>query len=99
MSSEALVAVLGMAVVSYACRAGGFWVMRYVPLSGRVRAWLNGIPMAIMGAVLAPAAVKGGPPEWLGLAVTFLAMKTTGNDLLAVAAGVAVVAVARAYLV
>jgi len=98
MVSSTAIAILGMAVVSFACRAGGFWAMRYVPLSLRVRAWLSGIPMAVMGAVLAPAIARGGPPEWAGFAVTFLAMKTTGNDLVAVGAGIVVVAVGRSLI-
>lgn len=98
MVSSTAIAILGMALVSYACRIGGFWAMRYVPLSGRVRAWLSGIPMAVMGAVLAPAALRGGPPEWAGFVVTFAAMKFTGNDLVAVGAGILVVALGRAYL-
>ena len=98
MVTSTAVAILGMALVSYLCRIVGFWAVGFVPLSGRVRAWLSGIPMAVMGAVLAPAAVKGGPPEWAGFAVTFLAMKTTGNDLVAVGAGILVVALGRALL-
>jgi len=98
MVSNTAVAILGMALVTYACRVGGFWAMRYVPLSGPVRGWLAGIPMAVMGAVLAPAALSGGPPEWAGLAVTFAAMKATNNDLVAVGAGIAVVALGRVLL-
>lgn len=97
MVSSTAVAILGMALVSYLCRIGGFWAMRYVPLSGRVRAWLSGIPMAVMGAVLAPAAVKGGPPEWAGFVVTFAAMKATNNDLVAVGAGIVAVALGRSF--
>lgn len=95
MTPDLVVALLAMGAVSYACRAGGFWAMRFVRLSGRVRAWLNGIPIAVMGAVLAPAIYRGGPAEWLGFAVTVGLMKATGSDLLAVGAGVAVVALAR----
>jgi uncharacterized membrane protein len=96
MVDSPTLAILGMAAVCYACRIGGFWAMRYVPLSPGVRAWLAGIPMAVMGAVLAPALARGGPAEWAGLAVTFVAMKATGNDILAVLAAVATVGLVRA---
>lgn len=99
MTPETLAALLAMAGVSYACRAGGFLMMRFVSLnSRRVRAWLNGIPIAIMGSILAPTLVKGGPAEWLGFAVAVIAMKATGSDLAAAAAGVAVVALVRGFL-
>jgi uncharacterized membrane protein len=85
-----------MGAVSYACRAGGFAMMHYLPLaSRRVRAWLNGIPIAIMGSLLAPALLKGGPAEWLGFATSAIVYKTTGSDIAAVAAGVAAVATMR----
>ncbi|MCC7049863.1 MAG: AzlD domain-containing protein [Alphaproteobacteria bacterium] len=97
MTPEILLALLAMAGVSYACRAGGFLMMRFVSLSSRrVRAWLNGIPIAIMGSILAPTLAKGGPAEWLGFAVAAIAMKATGSDLVAVAAAVFAVAVTRA---
>ena len=47
---------------------GGFFLMRYVSITPRVEAWLRAIPIALIGAILGPIAVNGGPPEWLGLA-------------------------------
>lgn len=35
----------------------------------------------LFGAILGPAAVNGGPPEWIGLAVVLAVMRLTGNDL------------------
>ena len=97
MTREIWIALIVMGTVSYACRAGGFLAMRYVPLrSRRVRAWLNGIPISIMGAVLAPAVLEGGPPEWLGCLVAGGMFKATGSDIAAVAGAVMAVAVARA---
>ena len=99
MTAETLVALLVMGAVSFACRAGGYVMMRFVPLSSRrVKAWIGGIPIAIMGSLLAPALLKGGPAEWLGFAVAGVAFKTTGNDIVAVAAAVATVALARTQL-
>lgn len=99
MTTDLLVALAAMAAVSYACRVGGFLLMRFVSLdSPRVRAWLDGIPISIMGALLAPALLKGGPPEWLGFAVAGGTYKATGSDIGATIAAVAAVALARAYL-
>jgi uncharacterized membrane protein len=98
ISREALFAILAMAVMSYTCRAAGFWMMRFVKPSPWVEAWLKSIPMAIMGAILAPVAIKAGPPEMIGFAAAFLAMRYTKHDMLSAAIGVAAVAVMRALL-
>jgi uncharacterized membrane protein len=95
MRIDVVAAILLMAAASHLCRAGGYFLMRYVTLTPRVRAWLQAIPVALMGAVLGPAAVNGGPPEWAGLAVAAGAMRATGNDFLSIAAGMATVALMR----
>jgi uncharacterized membrane protein len=95
---DALAAILLMGLASYACRAGGFFLMRYVTVTPRVEAWLKAIPVALIGAILGPIAANGGPPEWLGLATAELAMKFIGNDFVSVIASVAVVAVTRLAL-
>ena len=94
---DALAAILLMGLASYACRAGGFFLMRYVTVTPRVEAWLKAIPVALIGAILGPIAANGGPPEWLGMATAILVMRTTGNDFVSVVASVAVVAVARLF--
>lgn len=95
---DALAAILLMGLASYACRAGGFFLMRYVTVTPRVEAWLKAIPVALIGAILGPIAANGGPPEWLGLATAVLVMKVIGNDFVSVIASVAVVAVTRLAL-
>jgi uncharacterized membrane protein len=94
---DVLVAILLMGIASYACRAGGFFLMRYVALTPRVEAWLSAIPIALIGAIVGPVAVKGGPPEWLGLATAVGLMRFTGNDFISAIGAVAVVAIARAF--
>jgi uncharacterized membrane protein len=95
ISANALAAILLMGLASYACRAGGFFLMRYVTVTPRVEAWLRAIPVALIGAILGPVAVNGGVPEWLGLATALLLMRLTGNDFVSAIAAVAVVAMAR----
>jgi uncharacterized membrane protein len=90
------IAVLGL--VSYLCRAGGYFLMGYVRVTPRVEAWLNAIPMAIMGAILGPIAVNGGPPEWTGLAAAVGLKHTTGSDFVSILGSVAAVAVIRQLL-
>lgn len=95
---DVLQAVLLLGLASYACRFGGFFLMRYVSITPRVEAWLRAIPIALIGAILGPVAVNGGPPEWLGLAAAIGLMRATGNDFAGVLGGVATVALMRAVL-
>jgi uncharacterized membrane protein len=94
---EAIAAILLMGLASYACRAGGFFLMRYVTVTPRVEAWLKAIPIALVGAILGPVAVNGGPAEWLGLVAAILLMRVTGNDFVAVVGSIALVVVTRLY--
>ncbi|MGL5114125.1 MAG: AzlD family protein [Beijerinckiaceae bacterium] len=92
---EFLPLLLAMAVAAFACRAAGFFLMRYVTVTPRIEAALKATPLAVMVGIVAPAALKGGPAEWAGLAMIFLVMRLQGNDLVAAFAGVATVAAVR----
>lgn len=93
--TDVLLAILLLGIASYACRAGGFFMMRYVAITPRVEAGLRAVPVALVGAILGPIAARGGPPEWAGLAVAMLGMRLTGNELLSALAAVAIVAGGR----
>jgi uncharacterized membrane protein len=87
-----------LAVASYACRAGGFWLMRFIAVTPRVEAALRAAPLAVMVGVVAPAALRGSIAELIGLAVVGLTMWWRRNDVIAMLAGVAAVAAARGWL-
>ena len=70
-------------------------LMRFVPLTPRVRAGLEAIPLAVMAGIMAPALLRGGVPEIAGTIATVGAIKLGGNDLLAILAGLATVAALR----
>jgi uncharacterized membrane protein len=95
---DAFAAILLMGFASYACRAGGYFLMRYVSVTPRVAAWLKAIPIALIGAILGPVAANGSPAEWLGLGTAIAMMRLTGNDFVGVVASVAVVAIGRAVI-
>jgi uncharacterized membrane protein len=95
---ELLPALLALAAASFACRAAGFWLMRYVTVTPRLKAALAAAPLAVMLGITAPAAARDEPPELLGLAVIVVVMRLTRSDLVAALAGVAVVAVGRALM-
>ncbi len=90
--------ILLLGFASYACRAGGFLLMRYVTLSPALSRVLRAIPMALMGALLGPVAFHGGLPEWAGLATAVLLTRCLRNHFVAMALAVAVVAMLRAAL-
>lgn len=99
LRSELLPLLCALALASFACRAGGFWLMRFVTVTPRLRATLAAAPLAVMLGIVTPAALRGGLPEWIGLAATFAAMRLWRNDLIAMFCGVAAVAICRGLMV
>lgn len=93
---DVLLAILAMAAAAYACRAGGYFMMGYVRITPRVEAFLKSIPISLVAAMLSVAAVRGSPPEWLGLATAIAIMAVSRNQFLAAVLGCATVATARA---
>jgi uncharacterized membrane protein len=96
---DILLAIALLGGVSMLCRFGGFFLMRYVKITPRVEAWLRAMPVALVGAIIGPVAVKGGPPEWLGLAAAALLMRFVGNEFVGCLGGIATAALARLVLV
>jgi uncharacterized membrane protein len=95
IAPEFLWALLAMAVASFACRAGGFALMRFVPVTPRLEAGLKAIPIGVMLGIVAPVAASGRLPEIAGLGAVLVMMKLTGSDLAAALSGVAAVALLR----
>ena len=92
---ELLPLLFALTLASFACRAGGFWLMRFVTVTPRLRAPLAAAPLAVMLGIVTPAALRGGLPEIAGLAATFLAMYLWRRDLVATFVGVGAVALCR----
>jgi uncharacterized membrane protein len=88
-----LVAILAMAIGTYATRVAGLLFVRYVPETGRARAALDALPAAVLVAVIAPAATAG-PAEIVATAVTMFAV-TRLPLLAAVVVGVVAVSLLR----
>jgi uncharacterized membrane protein len=90
--------MLALALASYACRVGGFWLMRFVTVTPRLRVTLAAAPLAVMLGIVTPVAMRGGIAEWIGLVATFAAMRIARSDLIAMFAGIGAVALARLAL-
>ncbi len=98
MSNEAILAILGMAAVTFAVKAGGLILANRLPTEGFVAAWLRNIPGAVLAALVAPAIVTGSAAEAIAAAATALVFVVSRNLLAAMVAGVAVVYFARLLL-
>jgi uncharacterized membrane protein len=92
-----LAALAAMVVATYLMRAGGFWLMGRVPLTARVRLFLEALPGSIVVAVILPLIVKSGGAGILAVGVGGAVMIVLRNDFIAVLAGVAVAALVRAF--
>jgi uncharacterized membrane protein len=92
---EIWIAIAGMALVSYACRAGGYWAMGFVRMTPRIEAWLAAMPSALVAAILARTLASAGPVEIAGVAAAFLVARYAGGDFIGMMAGIGAVAVLR----
>ena len=91
-----LAAFAAMAVATYAMRAGGFWMMRHVPPSPRLRKMLEALPGSVIVAAVLPIVVRDGITAILAIGTAVVAMLLTRRDIVAVVAGMAVAVAARA---
>lgn len=94
----ALLAIVLMAIVTYATRAGGYWLMGRITLSPRVAVMLAYLPGAVLTSLVVPAVLEEGLAGVIALAATALAMQWRGNLLLAMLAGVGTIWLVRLML-
>jgi uncharacterized membrane protein len=94
----ALITILGMALVTYITRAGGFWLMGLVTPSPRIEAWLRQIPGAVLMAIIAPTVLASSFAETLAALATALVALRTKNVLVAMLIGVGTVSLLRLVL-
>lgn len=73
LDTTTLIAILTMALVTYATRAAGLFVADRLALTGRAKAAFDAIPPAVLIAVIAPTALTTGWPEAVAAGVTALA--------------------------
>ena len=98
MSPEAVLAILGMAAVTYAIRAGGFLLADRLPERGFIASWMRHLPGAVLASLVAPAILAGGPAEAVAAVVTALVYVLSRNLFAAMAGGVFTVYLARLAL-
>jgi len=98
MSLESWLTILGMALITFAIRAGGFLIAGRLPSTGFVATWLRHIPGAVLASLVAPAVINGGVAEWIASAAAALAYLATRNIFSTIVAGVLAVYLARLWL-
>ncbi len=98
MNEQTLIwtAILGMALVTMACRLGGYLLVSRHPPRAWVKSALNAVPGAVLTALITPA-LSAGPAEALAAAVT-LAAAWRLPPLVAIAMGAATVVLLRYIL-
>ncbi|MEP9366145.1 AzlD domain-containing protein [Xanthobacter sp. VNH20] len=92
-----VLAICVMAATTMFNRTAGFFLMRLVPVTPRVRKILDSLPGAVLVAIVAPAAVHGDAAMAAGLVVAFIVTKLTHSDFFAVLAAVVVGAAVRYF--
>lgn len=88
---SALLTTLLMAGVTYALRAGGYWMMGRVTLSPRMEAGLAYLPGAVITALVVPSAINAGVPGIVGLMAVAIIMRRWRNLFLAMVVGIGTV--------
>lgn len=92
----ALLAILGMAMVTYLTRAGGLWLMSRVPLSRTAGSFLRHLSGSVLVALVVPGLATGDLATRCGIAASLMAMVWSRRGLVAMACGVVTAAVVRA---
>ena len=89
MRWDVLAAILGMALASYLCRAGGYALLRATRPPPFVEAMLRHMPGCIFVAFLAPTLAGAGPTGWVAAAVVLATQAAFRRLAVSIAVGVA----------
>ncbi|WP_127088420.1 AzlD family protein [Aquabacter cavernae] len=92
LDASTLAAICVMAVTTLFNRTAGFMVMRFIPLTPRVRRILECLPGAVIVAIVAPTAAHGDLAMAAGLVAALAAAKFLKSDFFAVIGAVVVTA-------
>ena len=90
-----VLAIAGMALVTYGTRAGGLAIMARVPIGPRVERFLAALSGSVLVALVVPASLKGGVALQLAVAAALATMVLTKRSFLALMAAMAAAALWR----
>ncbi len=86
---DVLLAILGMALATYLCRAGGYALFRALRPPRYVEVTLQHLPGPIFVAYVAPALAMHGLKGFVAATIVVVAQAVTRNLAAAIATGVA----------
>ena len=95
MRTEVLLTIVGMALVTYATRVSGVWVMHRFSPSARMTAFLRHVPGTILVSIVAPSALDAGAPGVLAVMAAATVAFRTRSVPLAMVGGIGVLLLAR----
>lgn len=95
---EVLLVIVLMGIVTYALRAGGFWLMGRVTISPRMESALAYLPGSVITALVVPSTIQAGLPGVGAVAVIALVMWKRPGLLLALLLGLGTVVLVRNIL-
>jgi len=87
--------IAAMAIITYATKVGGLWLLSRIEVSDRLEAGLAVLPGAIVVAILGPELAAAGPAEWGAAVVVAVIAWRSNNILLALVGGVLAVVLFR----
>lgn len=95
---NAIICIVSAAVITYCLRVGGLLLSEKLKESGRLKRFMDALPGAILLALVAPGILAAG--LWGGIAALSIVfcVRRTGNILLAMLLGMAIIAVQRRFL-
>lgn len=94
-AETALLAIAGMAVVTYVTRAGGLWFMARIRSTPRVESFVRHLSGGVLAGLVCSALLRGDGATWLALTATAVTMLLTRRLVLAILAGAVAAALWR----
>lgn len=88
--------IAAMAGVTVFTRLAGFWMMGRVTLTPRIMRMLEALPGSVVAALILPVILKEGLPAATAMLAVAAMMIWLRNEFLALACGIAIIAVMRA---
>lgn len=93
-----LLAIIGMALATFATRVSGPYLMRGITVKGRLKAALDAMPPAILMAVIAPTILTTRIAETIAAAITATAAFMRLPFIVTILIGVASIVLLRMVL-
>ncbi|QFU15640.1 AzlD family protein [Microvirga thermotolerans] len=91
-----VLAIAGMALMTFLCRIAGAVVMSRVAITPRMERGLRALPGSIILATILPMTVDSGPPAFVAIAAGVVTMALTRAELAGLAAGLGTLSLVRA---